>query len=133
MFDHALSFFPTRMEFLKKAVCPLVQCDGFPCPPAISWQFGGSVVCASTPMKESDAYPIQLLLRMSCIPFPFELKPLSAGPRWRSVCSVATMKWHLSPQLKPRQECLGFAFASTGDGCFGHRKSWDFWVAKPHA
>ena len=83
------------MEFLKKAVWPLVQYDGFPCPPAIFWQFGGSVVCASTPLKKR-VYQIHPLLRTSCIQFPFELKPLSAGPRWRSICNVANTKWHLS-------------------------------------
>lgn len=85
------------------------------------WRLSG--VC----FKENDEYPIQLL-RMSCIQFPFELKPLSAGPRWRSVRSVARTKWHLSsfPQLIPRQECLGFAFASTGDGMLWASKCMGF-------
>lgn len=47
VFDHAFCILPTRMEFRKKAVWPLVQYVGFPCPPAISCQFGGLVVCAS--------------------------------------------------------------------------------------
>lgn len=45
------------------------------------WRLSG--VC----FKEKEEYPIKLL-RMSFIQFPFELKPLSAGPRWRSVCGI---------------------------------------------